>query len=94
MIDLATLTPESFDPLVGSAFSVNGIADALVLLEIERLKAPSSRTQPFSLLFTSGTHRLTQATFRVAHPAIGEFELFLVPLQPDGRGPLYQAIFN
>jgi hypothetical protein len=94
MIDLATLSPESFDPLVGGAFSVNGIDGVLVLLEVERLKSPSSRAQPFSLLFTSGTHRLTQATFHVAHPAIGEFELFLVPLQPDARGPLYEAVFN
>lgn len=94
MIDLASLTPEHFDPLVGAAFSVNATADALVLLEVERLKSPSSRTQPFSLLFTSKTHRLAQSTFRVAHHDLGEMDLFIVPLQPDARGPLYEAVFN
>jgi hypothetical protein len=94
MLDLATLTPEQFDPLVGCAFSVNDIADVLVLLEVERLKSPSSRAQPFSLMFTSKTHRLTQSTFRLAHARLGEFDLFLVPLQPDARGALYQAVLN
>ncbi len=94
MIDLATLTPEQLDPLVGATFSVNGIADALTLLQVERLKSPSSRAQPFSLLFTSRTHRLDQATFRLAHAALGELDVFLVPIQPDARGALYEAVFN
>lgn len=94
MIDLATLAPELFDPLVGTAFSVNGNADVLELLEVERLKSPSSRAQPFSLLFTSKTHRLSQATFRLAHPQLGTIDVFIVPLQPDARGPLYEAVFN
>lgn len=94
MLDLATLTPEQFDPLVGQRFAVNGTADVLALLDVARLKSPSPRTQPFALIFTSHTHRLTQATFRLAHPALGEIDVFLVPLQPDARGPLYEAVFN
>lgn len=94
MIDLATLSPESFDPLVGGAFSVNGIDGVLRLLSVERLKSPSPRPQPFALVFTSTTHRLSQSTFRVAHRDLGELELFIVPLQPDARGPLYEAVFN
>lgn len=94
MIDLATLHPEHFDTLVGSAFAVNGVAGVLVLLQVERLKSPSSRAQPFSLLFSSTTHRLTQATFQLAHPALGQIDVFIVPLQPDARGPLYEAVFN
>lgn len=94
MIDLATLTPEQLDPYVGTTFAVNGIADVLTLLQVERLKSPSSRAQPFSALFTSGTHRLTQSTFQLAHPALGEFDVFLVPIQPDARGALYEAVFN
>ena len=50
--------------------------------------------QDFSLIFTSTTHRLTQATFRLTHPALGEIDVFLVPLQPDARGPIYEAVFN
>ena len=94
MIDLAKLTPEHFDPLVGQDFAVNGIEGVLVLLEVERLKSPSSRAQPFSLLFTSKTHRLDQATFRMAHPVLGEFDLFIVPIIPDKHGARYEAVFN
>lgn len=94
MLDLATLTPEHFEPLVGTSFAVNGIADVLRLLTVQRLKSPSSRAQPFSLMFTSTTHRLEQTTFHLTHPALGEFELFIVPLQPDAAGPRYEAVFN
>lgn len=94
MTDLAILTPEHFDPLVGERFAVNGTADVLALLDVSRLNSPSPRVQPFALIFTSRTHQLTQAIFRVAHPALGEFDLFLVPLQPDARGPIYEAVFN
>ena len=94
MTDLAELAPEHFDPLIGDRFTVNGSDGVLQLLSVERLKSPSPRTQPFSLIFTSTTHRLTQATFRLTHPGLGEIDVFMVPLQPDARGPLYEAVFN
>lgn len=94
MTDLAELAPEHFDPLIGDRFAVNGSDGVLQLLSVERLKSPSPRTQPFSLIFTSTTHRLTQATFRLTHPGLGEIDVFVVPLQPDARGPLYEAVFN
>jgi hypothetical protein len=94
MTDLARLVPEQFDALLGQTFAVNDQDGVLELLEVLRLKSPSARAQPFSLLFTSRTHQLTQATFRIAHPAIGAFDLFLVPIQPDARGALYEAVFN
>lgn len=94
MLDLATLTPEQFDPLIGSRFAVNNVADVLELIEVTRLNSPSPRTQPFSLTFTSSTHKLLQDVFRLAHADLGEFELFLVPIQPDARGALYESVFN
>lgn len=94
MLDLMTLTPAHFEPLVGTRFAVAGQADVLELLEVVPLPSPSSRQQPFSLVFTSRTHRLAQASFPLAHAALGEFELFIVPIQPDARGPLYEAVFN
>lgn len=94
MLDLATLTPEQFDSLIGTRFAVNDIADVLELLEVTRLKSPSSRAQPFSLMFTSKTHKLLQDTFRLTHAELGELEMFIVPLQPDARGALYEAVFN
>ncbi|MBK7043615.1 MAG: hypothetical protein IPH50_07935 [Rhodanobacteraceae bacterium] len=94
MINLATLTPEQFDPLVGTGFTVNGTPDVLILLDVQHLQSPSARAQPFSLTFTSRTHRLLQSTFRLVHPQLGEFDLFIVPLQPDARGPIYKAVLN
>lgn len=94
MLDLATLTPEQFDPLVGTRFAVNDIADVLELVNVARLNSPSPRPQPFSLTFASRTHKLTQDTFRLGHVDLGTLDVFLVPLQPDARGGLYEAVFN
>lgn len=94
MIELDKLTPEQLDPLVGTNFAVDGMADALTLLQVERLQSPSPRAQPFSLLFVSRTHRLAQATCHLAHPMLGALDVFLVPIQPDARGALYEAVFN
>ena len=46
MIELDKLTPEQLDPLVGTNFAVDGMADALTLLQVERLQSPSPRAQP------------------------------------------------
>ena len=94
MLDLATLTPAQFEPLLGSRFAVDGTADVLELLTVTRLQSPSPRAEPFSLTFGSNTHRLLQSTFRLAHADLGELDVFLVPLQPDARGALYEAVFN
>jgi len=49
----------------------------------------------FSLLFHAPDGRLEpQQTFRARHAELGEFDLFLVPLGPDGRGMRYEAVFT
>jgi hypothetical protein len=49
---------------------------------------------PFSLLFRGPrTGVLPQRTYRIAHAALGEFPLFLVPIGPDGAGMRYEAAF-
>jgi len=37
---------------------------------------------------------LPQATYRLAHPQMGEFELFLVPIGQEPDGFRYEAIYN
>jgi hypothetical protein len=37
---------------------------------------------------------LPQTTYRVEHDALGSFDLFLVPLQPDRGGARYEAVFT
>jgi Domain of unknown function (DUF6916) len=51
---------------------------------------------PFSLHFASPDREryAPQQTFTVRHDELGEFELFLVPLGPEERGMLYEAVIN
>ena len=95
------LTPATFEPHVGSTFSVqleNGVEVQTVLDTVQR-QAPRShgdRTEPFSLLFSGppGTP-LPQATYTVAHPELGVMAIFLVPIGPDETGrQRYEAVFN
>ena len=46
----------------------------------------------FSLIFL-GDPGLPQGTYRMAHQELGAFDIFLVPLGPDGDRMQYQAAF-
>jgi hypothetical protein len=37
---------------------------------------------------------IPQQTYRLSHPEMGEFDIFLVPLGPDGEGFRYEAVYN
>jgi hypothetical protein len=54
----------------------------------------SSSTPRYSLIFRSvNAPALPQGTYRVEHPRLGVFPLFLVPIGPNRGEVLYQAIF-
>lgn len=66
----------------------NGVAGA-------RSEEANATRTPFSLLFLCrSAGPLADATYRVAHPQLGDFELFIVPVAQDGDGVRYEAIFN
>lgn len=48
----------------------------------------------FSLLFLGPGDVLPQQLHNVSHPQLGEFPLFLVPIQKRRAGVLYEAVFN
>ena len=49
----------------------------------------------FSLLFRGGNTALPQNTYRIEHPSLGTFQLFLVPGSPDDNGAQsFVAIIN
>lgn len=51
--------------------------------------------QQFSLVFRGpDTPRLSQGVWELEHDAMGDVVLFLVPIQPDAEGPLYEAVFG
>ena len=99
---LETFTLATFAPHQGETFQVplsEGVSLALTLHEATPLGAaaapPGARRAPFSLIFLGpAAPLLPQRIYRLSHPSIGTFDLFLVPLGP-GQGDLrYEAIFS
>jgi len=63
--------------------------------EGQRGGSATPRREPFSIVFRGPrTPILPQRIYRVAHPEIGDFELFLVPIGPDEQGMRYEAVFT
>jgi hypothetical protein len=49
----------------------------------------------FSVFFTSSLEfLLNQAIYRLSHPQMGEFDLFLVPIAQETDGFRYEAVYN
>ncbi len=74
-------------------------AAAPVTLELVEVNAAAPRPgQPrpsFSLVFRGprGLY-LPQRVYRLEHEDLGLLDLFLVPIQPNAEGSLFEAVFN
>lgn len=96
---LESFTFETFRPLIGSTFVLEsgGQRIEVDLREVDVLGSNQDKAgrTPFSLLFL-GPKDLgwPQQIYRMAHPSIGTFDLFLVPLGPAGEGMRYEAVFT
>jgi hypothetical protein len=96
-----SLSVDSFAPLVEQSFQavapgLDGFALRLVSAQTYR-DAPAFDDKgvrsPFRLTFRGPAEGiLPQGTYRLEHDAL-QLEMFIVPLQPDVQGPLYEAIF-
>jgi hypothetical protein len=103
---LETLTVAAFEPRIGETFRIRPRPEHELEAELIEARAlgggpsrapsePSRRRTPFSLSFrTSVTAPLPQSIYEVAHDELGSYEIFLVPIGPDGKGMVYQAIFT
>lgn len=100
---LETFTLETFLPRVGETFSVS--VEGLPPLEFvlvsatawgdDNMRGSSKYRQPFSLLFSGPLQPvLPQRIYPLENAETGAFELFLVPLGPQGEGMRYEAIFT
>jgi hypothetical protein len=95
---LESFSSGTFLPLRGSGFRLSTGDEELevVLVEVTELKqgaGPQVRRQ-FSLLFHGPlSPAWPQRTYRVAHADLGTFDLFLVPLGPEGPAMRYEAVF-
>lgn len=93
-----------FAPLVGAGFTVHTSHGPFVLTLVQaeerpRRGLPDHLRTPLSLIFDGPAEvTLAQDNYRVAHPAIGEHLLSIVPVLPapgatPGR-PQYQVLFS
>jgi hypothetical protein len=100
---LENFTVDTFAPLVGSVFVVH--VDTTNVLDLQLLEAvpiggPDSTAaipgrRPFSLSFRGPrTPVMVQRIYRMDHPTLGSFEVFLVPVGSDEQGMLYELVFN
>jgi hypothetical protein len=94
------LSCEDFEPYVGSDFKIvtEGVPDmALTLTEAKTLKTQpldEGRRLPFALLFEGSAPLLPQQIYRFTHDAMGQSEIFIVPIAKTDNGFRYEAIFN
>ena len=85
----------TYVPLVGERFEVGG-SDGAAVLELVAADAHSGAGESFSLRFaTTADAFLPQGSYPLAHPALGSFSLFLVPLGPGSSGAYeLEAVIN
>ena len=68
---------------------------SFLLTEAKPLGHPSASRQPFSLLFLCEMPEIMpQNIYLLRHPRMGEFGMFLVPVDRQAKGVVYQAVFN
>lgn len=93
------LTLDHFAPLQGQRFELDAGDDGSVpvaLVEATALTTyPGAVRAPFSLVFEGPAEPLLgQATYGLAHPALGPLAIFLVPVARSPAGIRYEAVFN
>lgn len=93
----ASLTHEAFAQHVNTNFQVQideNTSVQLDLIQVSELKLYPHQEE-FALLFRGPTDMfLGQGGRYFSHEAMGQFELFIVPVRQDGQGFYYEAVFN
>jgi len=102
---VASFTPETFKPYIGGIFTApnaRGEKVELKLLSVATFKPtiPWStkrvvKTESFTLTF-QGAAELSPFTsiYKINHPSLGDFQLFLTNHQTDNGEILYYAVIN
>lgn len=90
----------TFTPFVNTVFRIYPDASKAVILTLVSIgnigPVPDRETigrQCFVLKFR-GTEALRQNTYRLEHPVLGRFELFLVPAGKHKKDVYFQAVIN
>ena len=97
---LENFTVETFADRLGETFRVESDSGPVDLRlasaerGIQRGAKPQGRKQ-FSIVFVGPLEPvLPQRIYRFEHDELGSFELFIVPIGPDGSGMQYEAVFG
>lgn len=100
---LDKLTSADFEPYLNQEFRIyydEGAFVSAILTSVKdspTLPIKADRRRGFSIIFRSGpeaTVALHQHIFKIEHPEMGSYEIFIVPVGMDEDGRYYQAIFN
>ena len=71
---------------------------AMKLVTVDSVTADTTETgqaEPFSAVFeTEVAESVEQGTYTLAHSAVGEITLFIVPIGPADSGMRYEAVFT
>jgi len=95
---LESFEVETFESRLGETFRIQADTEWVEATLTEATpvgEGTEGRRAPFSIVLrVPGDRVLPQQIYGVAHAGIGEFELFLVPIGPDGEGMRYEAVFG
>lgn len=101
-LSLATCTVETFRPQLDTRFDLTAPTGEQVALRLVQAVAAhpspapsaSGSREPFSLLLVGPARPLLpQSTYPLEHEALGDLELFLVPVARGADGASYEAVF-
>lgn len=91
------LSHEAFTKYLNTNFRISlGDSNTLSaeLINVSDLQF-SPRQERFAIVFRGPRDPLlSQAIYPFEHDEMGEFSLFVVPIQQDDAGSLYEAVFN
>jgi hypothetical protein len=99
-----TITLAKFSQMLGARFRVGNRSGDSIELELVQVSpggtiakggANLPEYESFSLLFHGAqAGLLRQGTYAFEHPALGRFDLFIVPIAAENGLVQYQAVFN
>jgi hypothetical protein len=93
---------EHFTPHLNTTFRVPVAPDQSLELELIEATDPDAdkevkpkRQERFSLLFRGGKDQLLwHGIYKFQHEAMGEFDLYIAPVEQDEESFYYEAVFN